>query len=98
MVSRVPQYEDDSTNAGQGNGPQAHTQTRDGKGQGHGTPRQAKQEAGTPKPTQDVAELKDYVCYSTTFNTLCKISELTGLSRKLGTVWAKEPLAPSIGP
>lgn len=62
MVSRVPQYEEDSTNAGQGNGPQAQTQIRDGKGQGHGTPRQSKKEVGTPKPAQDVAELKDYVC------------------------------------
>lgn len=70
MVSRVPQYEEDSVSAGQGNGPPAPTQIRDGKGQGqgHGTPRQPKKEMGTPKPAQDVAELKDYVCHSTTSN------------------------------
>lgn len=68
MVSRIPQYEEDSTNAGPGNGPQAQTQIRDGKGQGNGNARQSKKEAGTPKPAQDVAELKDYVCHVTTFN------------------------------
>ncbi|SLM40936.1 cell division control protein 15 cdc15 [Lasallia pustulata] len=62
MVSRVPHLGEDSTNLSQGIGPQAQTQIRDGKGQGqgHGTPRQPKKEAGTPKPAQDVAELKDY--------------------------------------
>lgn len=70
MVSRVPQYEGDSVSAGQGNGPPAQTQIRDGKGQGHGTPRQPKNEVGTPKPAQDVAELKDYVCHSTTSSYL----------------------------
>ena len=68
MVSRVPQYGEVSTNAAQGNGAQA--QPKEGKGQGHGTPRQLKKEASTPKPAQDVAELKDYVCYSITFSLL----------------------------
>lgn len=65
MVSRASQYEEDSVSAGQGNGSPAH-----GHGQGNGTPRQPKKEVGTPKPAQDVAELKDYVWRATTFNYL----------------------------
>lgn len=73
MVSRVPHLGEDSTNLSQGIGPQAQTQIRDGKGQGqgHGTPRQPKKEAGTPKPAQDVAELKDYVSPFTNLDLSC---------------------------
>lgn len=70
MVSRAPQYEGDSVSAGQGNGSPAQTQIRDAHGQGNGTPRQPKKEVGTPKPAQDVAELKDYVWHATTLDYL----------------------------